>query len=214
VWLAVVSQPFNSSAQVPCLRDLDTENGEFWVSNPWSFSASGENLSAYERNGVFLNDRRGGFHNISHSSGADNPGDGRSAVSWDVTGDGMPELFVRQAGGGALVIYRNRFPRAHFLQLSLKGVRSNSLGVGARIECEVGGMVIRRTLNPVVNFLSQSPALVHLGLGEADVADRLTIRWPSGEVQSFESVGADRHLRITEGSSELQTLSRRNAITK
>ena len=75
-------------------------------------------------------------------------------------------------------------------------------------------MVIRRTLNPVVNFLSQSPALVHLGLGEADVADRLTIRWPSGEVQSFESVGADRHLRITEGSSELQTLSRRNAITK
>lgn len=209
-----MSQPFNSSAQVPCLRDLDSDNGEFWVSNPWNFSASGENLSAYERNGVFLNDRHGGFHNISHTSGADNPGDGRSAVSWDITGDGMPELFIRQAGGGPLVIYHNRFPRRHYLQLSLRGTRSNSLGVGARIECEVAGSVVRRSLYPVVNFLSQSPALVHVGLGEAKVVDRMTIRWPSGEVQVFESVPADRHLRITEGAGDYQTLSRRERLTK
>ena len=207
-----MSQPFNSTAQVPCLRQLDSEHGEFWVSNPWNFSASGENLSAYERNGVFLNDRRGGFHNISHSSGADNPGDGRSAVSWDITGDGMPELFIRQAGGGPLVIYRNKFPRTHFLQLSLRGTRSNSLGVGARVECEVGDAVVRRSMNPVVNFLSQSPAMVHVGLGQAEVVDRLTIRWPSGEVQSFQAVPVDRHLRITEGSDEFRTLSLGSAI--
>jgi len=209
-----VSQPFNSSAQVPCLRELDSENGEFWVSNPWNFSASGENLSAYERNGVFLNDRRGGFHNISHSSGADNPGDGRSAVSWDITGDGMPELFIRQAGGGPLVIYRNRFPRAHFLQLSLRGTRSNSLGVGARVECEMGGRVVRRSLYPVVNFLSQSPSQLHVGLGQAEVVDRLTIRWPSGEVQSFEGVPVDRHLRITEGADNYRTMSRRARVSE
>ena len=198
---------------MPCLRDLDKANGEFWVSNPWSFSASGENLSAYERNGVFLNDRRGGFHNISHASGADNPGDGRSAVSWDITGDGMPELFVRQAGGGALVIYHNRFPRAHYLQLSLRGTRSNSLGGGARVECEIGGLVIRRSLFPVVNFLSQSPALLHLGLGDAATVDRLTIHWPSGEVQRFEKLAADRHLRITEGTGQLRTLSARSQLS-
>ena len=196
-----MSQPFNSSAQVPCLRDLDKANGEFWVSNPWSFSASGENLSPYERNGVFLNDRRGGFHNISH------------AVSWDITGDGMPELFVRQAGGGALVIYHNRFPRAHYLQLSLRGTRSNSLGVGARVECEIGDLVIRRSLFPVVNFLSQSPALLHLGLGDAATVDRLTIHWPSGEVQRFEKLAADRHLRITEGTDQLRTLSARSQLS-
>ena len=208
-----MSQPFNSSAQVPCLRDLDKANGEFWVSNPWSFSASGENLSAYERNGVFLNDRRGGLLNISHASGADNPGDGRSAVSWDITGDGMPELFVRQAGGGALVIYHNRFPRAHYLQLSLRGTRSNSLGVGARVESEIGDLVIRRSLFPVVNFLSQSTALLHLGLGDAATVDRLTIHWPSGEVQRFEQVAADRHLRITEGTDQLRTLSARSQLS-
>ena len=208
-----MSQPFNSSAQVPCLRDLDKANGEFWVSNPWCFSASGENLSAYERNGVFLNDRRGGFHNISHASGADNPGDGRSAVSWDITGDGMPELFVRQAGGGALVIYHNRFPRAHYLQLSLRGTRSNSLGVGARVECEIGDLVIRRSLFPVVNFLSHSPALLHLGLGDATTVDRLTIHWPSGEVQRFEKLAADRHLRITEGTDQLRTVAARSHLS-
>ena len=118
----------------------------------------------------------------------------------------MPELFIRQAGGGALVIYHNRFPRAHYLQLSLRGTRSNSLGVGARVECQVGDTVIRRSLYPVVNFLSQSPALLHLGLGDAATVDRLTIHWPSGEVQRFEQVAADRHLRITEGADQLRTM--------
>jgi hypothetical protein len=201
-----VSQPFNSSAQVPCLRDLDTENGEFWVSSPWNFPASGENLSAYERNGVFLNDRKGGFHDVSFASGADSPGDGRSAVSGDITGDGMPELFVRQAGGGALLVYRNRFPRVHSLQLSLRGTRSNSLGVGARIECRMGKRVIRRSLYPVVNFLSQLPAMVHLGLGDATRIDHLTIRWPSGEVQEFRDVPVDRHIRVREGEADYRTL--------
>jgi len=201
-----VSQPFNSSAQVPCLRDLDTENGEFWVSNPWNFSASGENLSAYERNGVFLNDRQGGFHNISHTSGADNPGDGRSAVSWDITGDGMPELFIRQAGSGPLVIYKNRFPPTRSLQISLRGTRSNSLGIGAKIACEVQGRVIRRALYPVVNFLSQSPAMVHVGLGDAERVDQLTITWPSGEVQTLKQIPVGQHLRITEGEKTPEVL--------
>ncbi|GIS61198.1 MAG: hypothetical protein CM1200mP2_34230 [Planctomycetaceae bacterium] len=125
----------------------------------------------------------------------------------------MPELFVRQAGGGALVIYHNRFPRAHYLQLSLRGTRSNSLGVGARVECEIGDLVIRRSLFPVVNFLSQSPALLHLGLGDAATVDRLTIHWPSGEVQRFEKLAADRHLRITEGTDQLRTLSARSQLS-
>jgi len=73
-------------------------------------------------------------------------------------------------------------------------------------------MVVRRSLYPVVNFLSQSPALVHLGLGQAEVVDRLTIRWPSGEVQTFEAVPVDRHLRITEGSDEFRTLLRSASI--
>ena len=209
-----MSQPFNATAQVPCLRDLDTDRGEFWVSSPWNFPASGENLSAYERNGVFLNDRQGGFHDVSFVSGADSPGDGRSAVSWDITGDGMPELFVRQAGGGSLLVFRNRFPRAHWLKLSLRGTRSNRFGIGAKVTCETGNkLVVRRSLYPVVNFLSQSPAMLHLGLANATRVKRLTVRWPSGTTQEWTDLPVDSHLVLHEDREGFETLSNHSEPT-
>lgn len=193
-----MSQPYDIQAQTPWLRPLDTKNKEFWVSNPWLFSSSGENLSAYERNGVFLNGTDGTFQDISFVSGADSDGDGRTAVAWDITGDGMPELFVRQAGGGPLLIFENRFPEANWLKVSLRGTKSNYFGIGSKLVCEAGGKRICRELYPLVNFLSQAPAMVHLGLGDARKVDRLTIRWPSGTVQELIDLDVNRHLLIRE----------------
>ena len=95
---------------MPELRDVDEDNGEFWVGNPFMFSNVKENLSAYERNGCFLNDRNGSFLDMSYLSGSDNRGDSRTIVSADINKDGMPELLVRQVGGGAIVVYKNNFP--------------------------------------------------------------------------------------------------------
>ena len=71
-----MSQPFDCHAAVPALREVDRKSGEFWVQNPWDFAIRRENLSAYERNGVFLNLGNGEFANIGHASAADSDGDG------------------------------------------------------------------------------------------------------------------------------------------
>ena len=116
----------------------------------------------------------------------------------DVTGDGRPELFVRQAGGGPLRIYRNHFPDAGWLTVSLVGTTSNRQGIGARVIARLGDRVVRRELYPVINFLSQAPARVTLGLGQAKTIDRLTIRWPSGKVTEMTDVEINRHLLVRE----------------
>ena len=105
---------------MPELRDVDEDNGEFWVGNPFMFSNVKENLSAYERNGCFLNDRNGSFLDMSYLSGSDNRGDSRTIVSADINKDGMPELLVRQVGGGAIVVYKNNFPKTNWLTISLQ----------------------------------------------------------------------------------------------
>lgn len=194
-----MSQPFDQQCQVPSLRALDDDKGEFWVSNPWQFSSSGENLSAYERNGIFLNLGGGAFHDISHVSGANSDGDGRTVVAWDITGDGMPELLVRQAGGGALLVLENNFPKANWLNVSLRGKESNRFGIGAKLTCEVAGRVIRRELYPTVNFLGQKPSAVHFGLSDAEAIERLTITWPSGQEQVLEGIAINQHVVIVEG---------------
>lgn len=182
---------------------------DWWVENPWQIAAKGKSLSGYERNRIYLNARAKEFYEISGlTSGADSDGDGRAVVACDVTGDGMQDFFVRQAGGGTLLLFENHFPKAHWLEVSLRGKTSNSLGIGARVVAEIGSQKLVREVYPANTFKSQAPARVHFGLGKSEKIDHLTITWPSGMKQEFRDVAPDRHLRITEGDSALAMLSR------
>jgi hypothetical protein len=178
---------------------LDSSLGEFWVENPWEIVAAGHNLSAFERNRVYLNAGGGSFVEVSHLSGADSDGDGRGVVAADFHGTGRLDLLVRQAGGGVLILYENRLPQRHYLQVSLKGEGGNRKGIGARLTAVVNGKPIVRELYPSNSFASQSPALVHFGLGDHAKVEKLTIRWPSGQEQVLTDVAGDRHIEVSEG---------------
>jgi hypothetical protein len=177
---------------------VDRSLGEFWVTNPWDIVEQGHNLSAYERKRAFLNVAGRAFLDISYLTGADSDGDGRSVAAGDFRNDGRLDLVVRQVGGGPVLLFENRFPKAHYLTVSLRGRASNRLGIGARLTARVSGREITRELYPLNSFRSQMPSRVHFGLGDARKIDRLTIRWPSGTVQTFEDLAADRHVVIAE----------------
>lgn len=178
---------------------MDESLGEFWSGNPWSIVNDGHNLSAFERNRVYLNVDGKDFVEVSGISGADSDGDGRAVVAADFRNCGMPDLIVRQVGGGSLMLYENRFPQAHYLTVSLRGTTSNRRGIGARLVAEVAGRKIVRELYPANTFSSQAPPQVLFGLAKDTKIDRLTIAWPSGLVQELTDLTADRHVVIEEG---------------
>ncbi len=190
----------------PAPKKPDARLKDWWVENPWFIAAQGKSLSGYERNRVFLNSRGQEFFEISGLTGADSDGDGRAVVACDLNGDGMEDLLVRQSGGGSFLMFENRFPKAHWLEVSLRGEKSNTLGIGARIVAQVGDQKITRELYPANNFRSQGPAHVHFGLAMATKVDRLTITWPSGLIQEFTDLESDRHIRVKEGNAAVTTL--------
>jgi len=110
-------------------------------------------------------------------------------------------------GGGPLLIFENQFSKSSWLRVSLRGDKSNSLEIGCKLVCEAGGRQICRELYPVINFLSQSPAQVSLGLGDAESVDRLTIHWPSGKKQVLTDLPINSHLLISESSPNYSTIS-------
>jgi hypothetical protein len=223
-----VSQPCNRQCQQAAPGKIDSELKEFWVESPWEIIAKGENLSAYERDRAFLNVRGQAFLEVSHLTGADNEGDGRCAVAADFGNTGRLDLVVRQVGGGPLLLYENRFPARHYLQVSLRGSqarsagggasqarsasegnlpRSNRQGIGARLTAVAGGQRQVRELYPHNTYRSQAPNIVHFGLGDAAVVERLTIRWPSGRVQELRDLRADRHIVVEEDKEGEQAVT-------
>ncbi|HZU35769.1 MAG TPA: ASPIC/UnbV domain-containing protein [Gemmataceae bacterium] len=205
-----MSQPFDRSARVNQPANLDPTLGEWWVDNPWDIARKGHNLSAYERKRVFLNVRGPegdrDFVDISALTRADGDGDGRSVVAGDFRNNGQLDLVVRQVGGGPLLLYENRFPHKHYLEVSLRGHRSNREGIGARVTAYVQGRQIVRELYPANSFSSQMPHMVHLGLANDTKVDKLVVRWPSGKVQELANLAADRHVIIDESRSGAQAV--------
>ncbi len=189
---------------MPAPGALDKGLGEFWSTNPWQIVADGHNLSAFERNRIYLNDAGGAFLEISHLTGADSDGDGRAVVAADFRNTGMLDLIVRQVGGGPLLLYENAMPRRNYLTVSLRGKGGNHRGIGARLTAVAGGLRQIRELYPANTFRSQAPALVHFGLGGADTLDSLTVRWPSGTVQTLKGLKANRHIAIQEGKDAVE----------
>ncbi len=194
-----MSQPHDRRGQLEAIGDIDSEAGEFWVENPFMIPSQRENLSAYERNRTFLNLDGNSFIDVSFASGADIDSDSRSVVAADFDRDGATDLLVGSVGGGPLRLFLNRFPKANFAQIRLEGTASNRAGIGARLTAQVGGRTLVRDLFPHNGFMGQGPSEIILGLGDAPLIDRLEVRWPSGKIQSFSKLEANKYLLLKEG---------------
>jgi len=190
----------NQKAVCPAAGDLDDELGEFWLENPWQ--PTDKNMSAYERNRLLLNSRNDGFADLSHASGgADLDSDSRAVVATDFDGDGMPDLLIRSSGGGPLRLFRNAFPHANSVQISLHGKTSDARGIGSQLIAKVGGQTLYREMQTQNCFRGQTPAEVRFGLQAAEQLDELEVRWPSGVIQRFGPLSAGSHYLITEGDA-------------
>jgi len=87
----------------------------------------------------------------------------------------------------------------HWLDLALRGTRSNRDGIGARIKvvsATVGAQYNHMTTS--VGYASSSCGPVHFGLGPNEKAQQVIVHWPSGTVQTLKDVRGDQVLRVKE----------------
>ena len=168
--------------------------------------ARDDNLSAFERNRVYMNVRGGEFIDGSFASMADIDSDSRTVVPADIDGDGALDLIVGSAGGGPVRVFRNQFEQGNRVALRFVGTKSNRAGVGAKVVAEVGGQKLHRSVFPISGFMCIGPNGLWLGVGDAEKIDRLTIQWPSGTEQVFSDVAVNQRIEINEESDELKLL--------
>jgi hypothetical protein len=153
-----------------------------------------------QRNVLLENDGRGILTDVSNQAG---PGFalvkvGRSLASGDVDNDGDLDLLVTNVGQAPDLLVNDGRGAGNAILVRLEGTSSNRDGVGAELSMTAGGQTMVRHVKAGSSYLSQNDLRVHFGLGPAETAETLEIRWPSGTVDTFENLPAGRLLTIRE----------------
>ena len=155
---------------------------------------------------AFRNLDRLRFEETSPRWGLDHSGMSYAAGTGDLDGDGDLDLVVCRAGE-TVGIYRNH-AAGNRISLRLSGQASNTWGVGAEVIVAAEKHARMRQLYPTGGFMGSDEPLVHFGVGNAEKIDRLTVRWPSGAVETLENLPANRRYTITEAISRVPPLTR------
>ena len=154
------------------------------------------------------NDGTGKFTVVPFAGGAEGStlGRGDTVSVADYDNDGFLDLFVTNGNGetpytnGPYQLFHNLGNSNHWLELQLRGVRSNRDGIGARVIVTAGGKSQMREQNGGTHRISQNSQRLHFGLAGNTMVSTITVYWPSGIVQTLNGIPADQILQITESA--------------
>ena len=166
-------------------------------------------ISRLEPNRLFQNLGSGSFSDVTNLAGFARPGNKGHGVAFiDLDQDGALDIFAQLGGhypGDHTydALYHNlKAAGNHWLEIDLKGVRSNRNAIGAQITAKAGDLVVYREVKGSEGFGATSSFRQHLGLGKGTKVDVLEVRWPSGVTQNFRDVPADHILTLQEDQPE------------
>ena len=130
---------------------------------------------------------------------ADRPIVGRGLAVGDYDNDGRIDALIVDSEGTPILLHNETPSTGHYLLINLTGVKSNRDGQGALITVTAGSAKLLRQCTTAGSYLSASDKRVHFGLGQTTMVDSVSVRWPSGHVDVYKDVKADRLLNMREG---------------
>ena len=176
--------------------DNDADEDLYVVSGHLSGQAA---ANPQEQPNVLLRNRGDGtFLNISPNSGVDDPAVGRGVAYLDFDNDGCLDLYVANLGQTARLFQSYCESGNSWLTIDTVGTASNRDGIGARVTVVTGDTSQIREISSGGGQMSQNMLEAHFGLGRAARVDSVTIKWPSGAVQTLTDVDVNQRLTVTE----------------
>jgi hypothetical protein len=156
----------------------------------------------FQPNVILMNNGDGKFTNVSEQGG-----DGmkvklssRGAGFDDLDNDGDVDVVILNARREPTVLRNDSNPKGHWLQVCLRGVKTNKDGVGARIKVIAGDLILIDEVHSGRSYQSHYGNRLYFGLGKHQRVDRIEVKWIGGGVDVLTDVPIDNLLTITEGS--------------
>jgi hypothetical protein len=107
----------------------------------------------------------------------------------DIDGDGDLDLLMNNLSGNVQLFINHEGERRHAARFRLIGPSANRSAIGGSIDVRVGDAWSFREVQAGTNgYLGQNEMILHVGIGDATVADELVARWPGGETRTLVNI--------------------------
>jgi len=198
--MALLSNPM--AGYSPNIADFDNDGWkDLFVSRGDVQSPDMANVAQIAQpNTVFRNLHDGHWDALTETAGfgALPPSRHRGAATGDFNHDGKLDIVVSALSAPAEIWMNDSPNQYHWLELKLRGTKSNRDGIGARIRIMAGGQAQYHYVSFAAGYASSSAGPAHFGLASAKKVDEIEIKWPSGIVQVLKDINADQILQVTE----------------
>ncbi len=153
---------------------------------------------------LFMNDTLK-FKDIAFASAINDYGIGRGSVTFDFDKDGDLDILVvnqKPVKQGYPVesmthLYRNDSTKGNWLQVQLRGNRSDRLGLGATVKVFANSIQMMREVDGGgSSHLSQNSSIQHFGLGNIDQVDSIVVHWIGGTPQKLTNVMVNQVVEV------------------
>jgi enediyne biosynthesis protein E4 len=146
------------------------------------------------------NKGKGVFEDISSDCGPAvlEPHSSRGCAFGDFDNDGDLDVLIMNMNEPPSLLRNDLQSENRWLKLKLIGSKSNRSAIGASVTVTCGERRQRQDVLSQSSFYSQNDLRLHFGLGAAQQADLVEIRWPSGARESYRGTKANQILTLTE----------------
>ena len=152
---------------------------------------------------LLMNTGKGTFVDVSDSSG-----DGmavklssRAAGFDDLDNDGDVDVVILNSRRGPTILSNESASGNHWIEIRLRGTKTNRDGVGARVKVVTGDLTQIDEVHSGRGYQSHHGMRLHFGLAGRERVDRIEVRWIGGGVDLLHDVDADQFITVTEGES-------------
>jgi len=165
---------------------------------------------------LFINNKRGGFSEMSSELNLIDTGMGRAILCFDSDKDGDIDILINNNQGQSKYYQNNLDNNNNYISIKLKQDNSNIDAIGAKIQLTLGAITQLRQIIAGGSFASSTGTTQHFGLADNTSIDSILITWPDDSTLLLNNVAINQHLVINKGftiSGHVENSSSQQAIT-
>lgn len=152
------------------------------------------------QNVLYENQKDGTFAIVSENTVLAGEKASYSVAAGDLDNDGDIDLWVGNPSGSfRSELFINELEAGNYVTLRLAGTQSNQSAIGAKVQVDLGDRLMMKEVRSGTGYAQQNSLELHFGLAEAQVIRKITVSWPSGNVQQFDSVLPNARYALKEG---------------